>query len=1535
MIVIMKKRFLGVLSSLVWFHTLFIGNIVYAAGISIAATTSDVTITNNTAGTADTIYVTGVVNGDVITLYSAAGKTLSTKTVKGQNTDATISVAQLGVAAGTVYITVTSTGLSESTWTAISYPAESESEEPLADNITITNNSGKSDTIYVCGLAPGDKINIYTAATEGKLIGSATVGSNTTVVTKSIAQLGLSSGSIYISVTSKGMHESGRVEAEFSGENQTDKIDSNNVTITNNSEKSDTIYICGLVAKDKVQIYNQSSGGNPLASATVSSSKTEATISLSQLTTDSGYIYISNTGSGMLESDRTKVSYSDEDESSSVSKDNVTITNNSGTSDTIYVTGLIKGDTVNVYNSSSDGSLLGSATASSSGYATVTIGQLGTGSGSVYISVETSGMLESDREKISYSAELQSSTLSADNIIVSNNSGKSDTVYVSGLSEDQIVNVYNSATDGNKLGSVTVGSNSSEATITISQLGTSAGSVYVSITDTNSVESDRVEVGYSAEGKSDSVSTDNVTLTNNATGTSDTIYVSELTEGDVIKVYSTSTSSTTIGTGTVADGDTDVTISITQFGKSAGSIYITRTVDGKSTSSRVEASYSAESQTTTLDTSDIVVSNNVGENDKIVVSGVSSGQVITVYDASTGGNTLGTATVSSGSTKATITVSQLSSDEGIIYVTLTDTNKLESNRVKVTYSAEEDSSSINADNVTITNNVSGIKDTIYVSGLTSDDLITVYDSDSSSTSIGSGTVADGDTDVTISITQLGKSSGSVYITKTEEDKGESDRVKISYSTESQSSNLAEDNIVITNKTGEDDTIEVSGLSSGQVITVYDASTGGNTLGTATVSSGYTSATVTVSQLGTVTGSVYVSVTDTDKLESGRVKSDYLAEVTSDYLDADNITVTNITETLGSDIVKVTGANANDIIYVYDKANSGTLLGSGTVSSGSSKVSISIDQLGTDSGSIYVCRKSTDEGVSSRVKVDYDAEPQSTAPSASKIIVTNNAGIDDTVEVSGISVGDEIQVYDSASSSTVLGSATVGSSSTYAIASISQLGTGSGNIYVSVTSSSKTESDRTEISYDAEEVSTAPNADEITVVNNSGNAGTVTVGDLTGGDVVNVYDSENLDNLLGTGTVDTYDTSVIVSVTQLGEKAGTIYVTVTSTGKTESSVTESDYPAKTQSTTPSTSNITVTNNAGTSDTVKVIGLSPYDVIKVYNTATGGSAIGTVTLDSSAYNGTVTISQLGTSSGTIYVSVTSTGKTESDRKEVDYSGESQSDVIDSGDVTVKNNSGTSDTIYVTGVSEGDIIYVYRASSSGTAIGSATIDSGKTEATVSVSQLGTSSGTIYVSVKRSGYTESERTAVTYASESIAPDEGDVTIQNNVDISDTITVENLSANTTIRVYDASTSGNLLAKASTGTGNSVTISISQLSEDAGSVYITTAEYGKCESSRTEADYTAEETSASLYSGYVTITNNVADDDEEDTITVTNLSSKDVIYVYDEDENLLGKGTASSSGTVTITVDEISEDAGTLYISVKNYGKAESSTIAVSYTAES
>jgi hypothetical protein len=182
-------------------------------------------------------------------------------------------------------------------------------------------------------------------------------------------------------------------------------------------------------------------------------------------------------------------------------------------------------------------------------------------------------------------------------------------------------------------------------------------------------------------------------------------------------------------------------------------------------------------------------------------------------------------------------------------------------------------------------------------------------------------------------------------------------------------------------------------------------------------------------------------------------------------------------------------------------------------------------------------------VKDQVIIDTDA------PREDQISIINNpAPTPDTVAVSRLNASDVIKIYDSPTDGNLLGTATVATGQTSATVSIAQLGTGAGQVYVSVTSTGKTESPRTAASFGAEQVpSTAPLASNITVTNNN----LVNVNGLTGGDTVKVYDSATGGNMLGTYTLSAAETFASIFVGDLGTGEVQIYVTVTSTGKTES------------------------------------------------------------------------------------------------------------------------------------------------------------------------------------------------------------------------------------------------------------------------------------------------------------------------------------------------------------------------------------------------
>ncbi len=1496
---------------------------------SEAIPADSVTVTNNAKGTYDSIYIYGLTPKDIVKVYNASGKLLTRKTVAASDSEITIKISQLGSAAGVIYLTVTNSGCNESAKTEVSFDAEPQSDAPPADCITVTNNAvGTADTVYVTGLSPKDTVKVYNAASNGKLLGKKTVASTGSDVTISISQLGSAAGSVFVSVTGSGYIESARTEVSYSAEKTASAPELSLINITNNPKgTADTICVSGLDENDQIKVYNAASGGTLLGKATASASTLEATVKVSQLGSSAGTVYVSRKGSGTLESSRVAVSYSAEITSASPSSYNITVTNNpQGTADTVTVRNVYSGDVVKVYNSASGGSLLGKVTATGS-EATVSISQLGTSSGSVFISVTSSSMNESPRVEAVYEAESGSTAPSTSSILVTNNpSGTDDTVYVSGLTKDDVVRVYNSS--GTVLGKATA--TGTTLTISITQLGTTTGSVFVTVTSTGKAESARTEVEYDAEASSAAPDAGNITVTNNAAGTADTVYVTGLLEGDVVSVYSSSKKGTALGTATVAPGTAYATVSITQLGTAAGKVYVTVTSEKSTESGCTEVSYSAEGSSDALSLSKIVIVNNVsGKSDSVSVSGLSENDVVKVYNKAVQGDLLGTAT-SDASGTVTISVQQLGTASGSVFLTVTSKGKTESAVTEAPYAAEAASSAPLADNIKVTNNASGTADTVYVSGLASGDTVNVYRTAAKTATLGSASVEGGATYATVSIAQLGSTAGEIYVSVTSTDSLESALTKVSYSAEAQTNALSESAVSVTNNYKSSDTIVVSGLTYGDVIKVYDKAAGGSLLGTVTVSSTASTASITVEQLGTASGKVYVTKTSKNLQESEVTEVSYDAEPVSTAPEAGNVTIENYAG--ASDTITLIGLNAGDIVTVYKTATGSNTWGSGTVASSSSSITITVPQLGSAAGIVYVSVTSASAAESARTAVSYSEEPQSAAPSADNVTVVNNYNTKSTVTVKGLANNDTVNIYNASTGGELLGTGTVSAYGTSVTISLSGLSASGGTIYVTVTNSKKSESARTAVSYSSQSVSTAPSASDVTIVNNADLSDKLTIKNLNSGTIINVYDSETNGTLLGTAT--SSGTSVTITVDQLGAAAGSVYITATTTGKTESARTKVDYEAESASEALNSGNVKIVNNSGASDTISITGLANGDIVKIYKTSSGVDYIATATATGDLTT-TISISQLGTSSGSIYVSVTTSGKTESARTEIEYAAESTAPLASS--VTVVNNAGISDTITVANLSSGDLVNVYSDATGSTLIGTASVSSGASSVTITVSQLSTTSGYVYVSVTNSGLAESSLTKVSYLAEKTtdAPDEGDIYIVNNASgTSDTVTVYNLSVGDVVKVYNSE--GTVLGKATVLSGStSATVTISDLGSASGSVFVSVKTKGKYESKTTEIIYSGESQSAAPYAGSISIVNNVS---IADTITVSDLNPTDLVKVYSSTTatTCLGYSAVNSGSTsVTISIPQLGTAAGKLYISVTRDGKTESARTEADYAAES
>ncbi|UYV54085.1 NPCBM/NEW2 domain-containing protein [Priestia megaterium] len=173
-----------------------------------------------------------------------------------------------------------------------------------------------------------------------------------------------------------------------------------------------------------------------------------------------------------------------------------------------------------------------------------------------------------------------------------------------------------------------------------------------------------------------------------------------------------------------------------------------------------------------------------------------------------------------------------------------------------------------------------------------------------------------------------------------------------------------------------------------------------------------------------------------------------------------------------------------------------------------------------------------------------------------------------------------------------------------------------------------------------------------------------------------------------------------------------------------------------------------------------------------------------------------------------------------------------------VSVANNYNQNDVVTVKSLAKGDVIKVYNTKGALLATSKPVTSN---YAKISIKQLGTAKGNILVSRTTSGVLESDPVSVPYAAEpvpspSVAAKQ--VTIENNKNKNDLITVKSLSKNDVIKVYNSK--GSLIATSKPVASNYTKVSIKQLGTGKGNVLISRISTGKVESAKTSVAYKAE-----------------------------------------------------------------------------------------------
>ena len=367
----------------------------YKLPIAVATspiTASNITIVNNASTDKDSITFKNLLEGAEYTIKDSSKKKLASFVAK----DSTVSIKfkHLNPVGGSIFITVKKPYHSESKETKVTYKAE-KLPALAAKNIVVTN-AITNDTIRFSGLTKNNVYTVYTDAALKKVLTTFTATGTTKSV--SVKQVGAKAGTMYVVVSKKGYFSSTSTKVSFKAE-PVGALAAKNVTITNNIGR-DKISFKGLTIGNTYTIYTDSKLKNKLS--TFKATTTTKSLSFKQIGAKAGTLYFVTTKSGYLPSATTKVAYKAQPTTALASK-NVKVTN-AKVKDTIKFTGLKKDTTYVIYQDAKKKTKLASFKATGS-TKTVTLKQLGTKAGKIYITALAPGYSVSPLTTVSYSKQ--------------------------------------------------------------------------------------------------------------------------------------------------------------------------------------------------------------------------------------------------------------------------------------------------------------------------------------------------------------------------------------------------------------------------------------------------------------------------------------------------------------------------------------------------------------------------------------------------------------------------------------------------------------------------------------------------------------------------------------------------------------------------------------------------------------------------------------------------------------------------------------------------------------------------------------------------------------------------------------------------------------------------------------------------------------------------------------------------------------------------------------------------------------------------
>jgi hypothetical protein len=1221
-------------------------------------------------------------------------------------------------------------------------PSQSLAADQLAANAT-------TDTVTAADIAPGTIVRVYDA--NGVLLGQA-------------VNEGGTAGDVVVAIdTNLANKQQLFVTQQVAGELESAKTG----VIAHFDQSAAPIYVAANATDDTVTVTNVPAG----AAVTVYDEDDEVIGTATNNGVAAGTVIV-EIENGLNDKTNVKVTITEPNKSESEPTTAVVLVQSEwpndtsivakGTEGTVTVSDVPAEATIIVYDK--DGKELGrlkqGETADS-----LTLENLEGMGEEIYVSILIDGQLESDKASQLVTYE-QSEPLTAGQVSAN---ATNNTVEVTDVAPGTTIIVYDD--QPKVIGTATNTGNASGTVIVELSIDLADGdSVFVSKKDSDKSASETIEViaAYMQSAKPVTVvanaSTDTVTVTNVPPGATVTVY------DEVGEIGTATNNGETAGTVIVMIGG----------GLNDGTIVkVTITEPNKSESEETEAA----TQTKSVWPNDSSIEAD-GTKGKVTVEHVPAGAMIIVYDKD--GKELGR--LKQGETAGPLTLENLQGMGDQIQVSIVIAGQLESAPQQANVVYKQSAALLET---AITANATN--DTVTVTNVPSGAVIKVYAVNGGL--IGTATNEEdeaGSVVVTIPLPGGLTDGQAVDVTITEPNKTESEKTGASAITEESEEPQASS--ITANAT--DNTVTVTNVPPGATVTVYDEE---GEIGTAT-NNGNTAGPVTVTISGEYdeSDSVYVTITEPNKLESEKVKAEMQIEAvwpSESSIEADG--------TKGTVTVENVPAGATIIVYDKDGKELGRLTQGETA--GPLKLE-NLEGLGDKIQVSIVIDGYLESDKASQTVTYKQSEPLT--PGQVSANATNN-----TVEVKDVAPGTTIIVYDDQPK--VIGTATnTGNASGTVIVELSIDLADGDSVFVSKKESDKSASEPIEVI-----AMYTQSAKPVTVVANA-STDTVTVEGVPAGATVTVYDDKGDEIGTATNNGDTAGTVTVTIIDGFGalEK---VDVKITEPNKLESPAVQVDILVMSDSLTVER----ITTNA-TTDTVQVASVPADATIYIYNA--GNQLIGTITNDGlDSADLTITIPAPGLAGGdTVKVSVKEKGKLESNTVSV-IAGLEQTASLNEVQVIV---NASTDVITIKDVAPGATVRVYDSTGK-LLISRKNTTSGSTNLVIAMNP-GFDAGVQYlISVTEPNKLESEKKSFTARDQSSRPTNDQI---ESISIQqDTIVVKDVPNGATVVVYDAEGKEAGRATNTSGSNGEVTVKGPITTNE---LQITIIEPGKLESDKLIVD---------------------------------------------------------------------------------------------------